>query len=191
MLNNKSIVDWYASPLGIYTMVYGGTVYIYSTCSHSQFEKIFTEFAVTKKPANTNRRMVLIAISVLYMLSFVYFIFEWYFVDWSLVVNGESRDSMFWSTLGAPIWCDGFESFLFDASLVVSDGLLVRYILWVEDNTYSKCMPRFGDATMCVENLSRSLHSPHFFLWLSPVRSWGQIHESSWRHAVQLSLSQT
>lgn len=109
-------------------MVYGGTVYFHSMCSHFELEKIFIERAVTKKPTSVNRRVVLIAISALYLLAIVNLILEWYFVNWSLVVNGDTRESIFWSSLRGPSWFGSLYSFLLDASLVVSDGLLVGYI---------------------------------------------------------------
>lgn len=83
------------------------------------------EPAASKKSANTNCCVVLMAISVLYLLSFIDFIVEWYFLDWVIVVNGDTRNSMFWSSLGGPTWIIVFDNVVFNSSFVVSDGLLV------------------------------------------------------------------
>lgn len=85
------------------------------------------KLSASKKSAHPNRRVVLTVISVLYLLAFMNFIFDWYFLDWSLVVNGDTRDTMFRSTLGSPLWLDVLDDFLFNCSLVVSDGFLVGY----------------------------------------------------------------
>lgn len=69
--------------------------------------------------------MVLTTISVLYLLSFVDFIFQWYFLDWAFVANGDTRDSIFGASLGGPLWLQAIDQLIQNASIVVADVLLV------------------------------------------------------------------
>ncbi|PPQ82850.1 hypothetical protein CVT25_009221 [Psilocybe cyanescens] len=88
---------------------------------------------VSKKAENTNRRIVLSVISVLYLICFSDFIFQWYFLDWFVVVNGDTRESIFFGTLGGgPAWMGVLNTFLFYSLLIVSDGLLIWrcYHVW-------------------------------------------------------------
>ncbi|PPQ88043.1 hypothetical protein CVT25_000870 [Psilocybe cyanescens] len=102
---------------GIYSMVYGGTMYIY----------------LSKKPANLNRRIVLSAISVLYFLCFLEFIIDWYYINWTIVTNGNTRESIFWGTVGYGLeWIWVLNDFLQNSLLIISDGLLIWrcYHVW-------------------------------------------------------------
>ncbi|PPQ90924.1 hypothetical protein CVT25_007851 [Psilocybe cyanescens] len=65
-------------------MVYGGTMYI----------------SLSKKPANLNHRIVLSAISMLYFLCFLEFIIDWYYINWTIVTNGNTRESIFLGIVG-------------------------------------------------------------------------------------------
>ncbi|PPQ93632.1 hypothetical protein CVT25_000818 [Psilocybe cyanescens] len=103
--------------MGIYTMVYGGTMYLY----------------LSKKPANLNRLIVLSTISVLYLICFLYFIVQWYFLDWVVVVNGDTRESIFLSTVGDGLeWTWILNDFLQISMFIISDGLLIWrcYHVW-------------------------------------------------------------
>ncbi|PPQ85449.1 hypothetical protein CVT25_006286 [Psilocybe cyanescens] len=98
-------------------MVYAGTMYLY----------------MSKKPASVNRRIVLSAISTLHLLCLSQFILEWYSIDMNVVVNGDTRETIFVSTMeGGPPWAWVFSVFLTYSSIVVSDGLLIWrcYHIW-------------------------------------------------------------
>ncbi|KAH9478171.1 hypothetical protein JR316_0008624 [Psilocybe cubensis] len=102
--------------MGFYTLVYFGTMYLY----------------LSRKPANTNSRIVLVTISVLYFLSFLGFIVQWYFTDWSVVIHGETRESMFWALMNLPLWIGIINNIQLNALFVISDGLLIWrcYHVW-------------------------------------------------------------
>ncbi|PPQ83551.1 hypothetical protein CVT25_006865, partial [Psilocybe cyanescens] len=89
----------------------------------------------SKKPANLNRRIVLSAISVLYLLCFLDFIVEWYYLDWEVVITGDTRESIFLATVGNGLeWAFVLSGFLENFLLIISDGLLVWrcYHVWGE-----------------------------------------------------------
>ncbi|PPQ85447.1 hypothetical protein CVT25_006284 [Psilocybe cyanescens] len=80
-----------------------------------------------------NRRVVLSAISALYLLCLSEFIMQWHSIDLDVVVNGDTRETIFVSTMeGGPPWAWVFSVFLFYSSFVVSDGLLIWrcYHVW-------------------------------------------------------------
>lgn len=97
-------------------------------------QKWMTWFPVSRKPSSWSRCVVLTAISVLYMLCFLEFIFQWYFLDWCIVFNGETRDSMFWTSVSGPLWLITINEFLQNFAFIISDGLLVG-CPWEIDNT--------------------------------------------------------
>ncbi|PPQ91334.1 hypothetical protein CVT25_003767 [Psilocybe cyanescens] len=112
-LNSSMLLNFL---MGIYTMVYGGTMYLY----------------LFKKPANLNRLIVLSAISVLYILCSLFFIVQWYYLDWVVVVNGDTRESIFWATEDGVEWTWILGIFLQNSMLIISDGLLIWrcYHVW-------------------------------------------------------------
>ncbi|PPQ88151.1 hypothetical protein CVT25_005117 [Psilocybe cyanescens] len=80
-----------------------------------------------------NRRVVLSAISALYLLCLSQFIEQWYSIDLDIVINGDTRETTFISTVeGGPTWVWVFADFLTYSSFVVSDGLLIWrcYHIW-------------------------------------------------------------
>ncbi|KAH9480014.1 hypothetical protein JR316_0006611 [Psilocybe cubensis] len=103
--------------MGVYTMVYGGTVYVY----------------LNEKPLNTSRRVVLSAISALYILAVLDFVLEWYFLNVTLMVHGDTREDIFRATLmDVPLWLAIIFECIQDFMLVISDGLLIWrcYHVW-------------------------------------------------------------
>ncbi|PPQ91124.1 hypothetical protein CVT25_013262 [Psilocybe cyanescens] len=113
-LNSSMLLNYL---MGIYTLVYAGTLFIYSS----------------NKATHANRRIVLSAISVLYLLCFVQFVVQWYSIDLDVVINGDTRESIFFSTVeGGPKWLWVFANVPFYASFVASDGLLIWrcYHVW-------------------------------------------------------------
>ncbi|PPQ82444.1 hypothetical protein CVT25_007242, partial [Psilocybe cyanescens] len=85
------------------------------------------------KPANLNCRIVLSAISVLYFLCFSEFIIDWYYINWTIVTNGNMRESIFLGTVGYGLeWTWVLNDFLQNSLLIISDGLLIWrcYHVW-------------------------------------------------------------
>ncbi|PPQ81329.1 hypothetical protein CVT25_015085 [Psilocybe cyanescens] len=95
---------------------------------------LFNFLMVSKKSANMNRRIILSAISVLYLLCFFNFIFQWYILDWSVVINGDTRKSVFIATVEGPHWAFVLTVFLVYSLFIVSDGLLI----WMCFNTWGQ-----------------------------------------------------
>ncbi|PPQ95161.1 hypothetical protein CVT25_013306 [Psilocybe cyanescens] len=66
---------------------------------------LFNFLMVSKKPASVNRRFVLSAISALHLLCLSQFIVQWYFIDLDIVINGDTRETIYVSTVeGGPNW---------------------------------------------------------------------------------------
>lgn len=60
------------------------------------------------------------------MLCLGVFVIEWYYLDLAIIVDGNSRGSIFDSTLnGGPLWVFILHQILFFGVFIVSDGLLV------------------------------------------------------------------
>ncbi|PPQ95691.1 hypothetical protein CVT25_000788 [Psilocybe cyanescens] len=113
-LNSSMLLNFL---MGIYTMVYGGTMYIY----------------LSKKPANSNRCIILSAVSVMYFLCLLDFIIQWYYIDWTIVTNGNTRESIFWVTVEDSLeWISILNDFLQNFVFIISDGLLIWrcYHVW-------------------------------------------------------------
>ncbi|KAH9476473.1 hypothetical protein JR316_0010385 [Psilocybe cubensis] len=106
----------YNSLMGVYTVVYGSTIYVY----------------MSRAASNTRRCIVLTTISVLYLLALCNLILNWYFLDQSLVKDGDTRDTTFASMLSTPLWFNAMFAFLQNMSIVISDGLLIWrcYYVW-------------------------------------------------------------
>ncbi|PPQ94732.1 hypothetical protein CVT25_007697 [Psilocybe cyanescens] len=87
---------------------------------------------LTKKLVNSNRYVALSAISVLYLLCFLYFIVEWYYLDWAIVMNGDTRESIFLATEDGLPWAWILSGFAENSLFIVSDGLLIWrcYHVW-------------------------------------------------------------
>ncbi|PPQ80731.1 hypothetical protein CVT25_001851 [Psilocybe cyanescens] len=96
--------------MGIYTMVYAGTMYLY----------------LSRKGAHAHRRVVISAITVLYLISFFIFVLEWFFLEFSFVTNGDSRVTIFVASVeGGPFWAFVILEILTFALFVISDALLI------------------------------------------------------------------
>lgn len=87
--------------------------------------RIINVITVSRRSSNANRRVVSITISVLYLFGFVNFILQWYILDWDVVRNGDTRDSVYWASIEGQSWFSLVGAFLPDSSLLISDGLLV------------------------------------------------------------------
>uniref|UniRef100_A0A8H7XJ07 Uncharacterized protein n=1 Tax=Psilocybe cubensis TaxID=181762 RepID=A0A8H7XJ07_PSICU len=102
--------------MGIYTIVYSGTIYLYSL----------------NKTSNASRRMVQSTLTVLYILCLGDILVDWYYLDWTIVALGDTRYSMFLSSLDAPIRVVIPIDLFFNATFVVSDWVLIWrcYHVW-------------------------------------------------------------
>ncbi|KAH9482058.1 hypothetical protein JR316_0004153 [Psilocybe cubensis] len=108
--------------IGIYMMVYGGTVYLY--CS--------------RKPSKNhlNRRPVLLTLmSVPFTLAFVDFVLQWYLLNWSFVTQGATRETIFEAIVLSPKAVAAVIEFVQGFLLVLSSMLLIWrcYYLWDEE----------------------------------------------------------
>ncbi|KDR71334.1 hypothetical protein GALMADRAFT_144024 [Galerina marginata CBS 339.88] len=91
--------------MGIYTMVYLGTLSLYLTRKGSQ------------------RRMVILSITLLYLLDIIMLGVLWYTLEWMFVVNGETRESTFLS-MDNPGWLSLAGNIIPAFMVVIADGLL-------------------------------------------------------------------
>ncbi|PPQ74317.1 hypothetical protein CVT25_000710, partial [Psilocybe cyanescens] len=107
--------------MGIYTMMYIGTMYLY----------------FSRKPANTHRCGILYSISMLYLLCMIVFVIQWYYLDFAIVINGDTKESIFNATIeGGPVWIFVFFQFFFYSVFIVSDELLIWQCYYVWDMSW-------------------------------------------------------
>ncbi|KDR71336.1 hypothetical protein GALMADRAFT_144025 [Galerina marginata CBS 339.88] len=92
--------------MGIYTTVYFGTLTLYLTRKGSQ------------------RRMVILSITLLYLLDIIMLGALWYYLEWVFLVNGETRESAFDSISTTPGWVGLLVSMASSFTVVIADGLL-------------------------------------------------------------------
>ncbi|KDR70457.1 hypothetical protein GALMADRAFT_144743 [Galerina marginata CBS 339.88] len=126
--------------MGIYTMVYFGTLYIYLT-----------------RKTRSERSIVVIAITVLYGLSLLELISQWWSLGFSFVQNDQTQETIFLSFGNLPLW-DGLVlnigGFL---AIIVADALL----LW-------RCFQVWGNSVRVIAFPS--------FLWVAETAIFfGQI----------------
>ncbi|KDR81202.1 hypothetical protein GALMADRAFT_136239 [Galerina marginata CBS 339.88] len=93
--------------MGIYTMVYFFTVYLYLTRRQSK------------------QRLVIAAISTLYALSILQLSLQWYLLQWSFATNGATREVIFASLVSSPIWFQLAVNIDIFAVLSLADALLI------------------------------------------------------------------
>lgn len=78
------------------------------------------------KPAKMGGGVVGLSISTLYLLCFSFFILQWHFLSRAVVIDGDSRESIFYSKEGGPRPISVITTLLFYSSITASDALLVR-----------------------------------------------------------------
>ncbi|KAF9474462.1 hypothetical protein BDN70DRAFT_924596 [Pholiota conissans] len=93
--------------IGIYTVVFGGTMYIYLTRRVS------------------NRIIVPAAVSMLYMINLATFGVQWYTEKWQLIDNGENRDTIFAALSQTNVPLQVAINVLNLTALALGDGLLI------------------------------------------------------------------
>ncbi|KAH9474251.1 hypothetical protein JR316_0013414 [Psilocybe cubensis] len=81
-----------------------------------------------------SHRIVLTAISAFYGLTVLNFIAQCFSMKWNFVINGDTRDSIFWSSFDYPSWDYEVVGIVMPLIFVISDGLLIWrcYHLWGE-----------------------------------------------------------
>ncbi|KAH9478964.1 hypothetical protein JR316_0009427 [Psilocybe cubensis] len=102
--------------MGIYTIVYGGTLYV----------------CLTKTTPNTSNRVVLPTITILYLFALVYFILVWYILNWTYVLHGDTKASIFVASYAPPGWFNIADELLQGLPIVIADALLIWrcYHVW-------------------------------------------------------------
>ncbi|KDR69656.1 hypothetical protein GALMADRAFT_918004 [Galerina marginata CBS 339.88] len=93
--------------IGIYTVVYIGTLYLYLTKRSSQ------------------RLVIVGTITMLYLLSIVQFGFQLWDLQWTFLKHGETRESVFVSQFTSPAWGEILSTTSTVLTLVLADGLLI------------------------------------------------------------------
>ncbi|KAF8186757.1 hypothetical protein BJ912DRAFT_451579 [Pholiota molesta] len=93
--------------MGMYTIIYFGTIYIHSTRRSSK------------------SALVSAAITILYLSVMVGVACQWYMTKWQFVDNGDTRDSVFLSLYTIPRWSGLVTDISFYISIVIADGLLI------------------------------------------------------------------
>lgn len=59
----------------------------------------------------------------------IVFVIQWYYLDFAVVINGDTKETIFNATIeGGPVWIFVLFQFFFYSVFVVSDGLLVGCI---------------------------------------------------------------
>ncbi|PPQ81461.1 hypothetical protein CVT25_013364 [Psilocybe cyanescens] len=94
---------------------------------------LFNFIMVSKKPANINRHIIIWTITALYLLCFLNLIVEWYLLNWTIVISGDTREAIFVGTVGDGLqWAFILNNILQNSLFIVSDGLLIWrcYHVW-------------------------------------------------------------
>lgn len=116
--------------IGIYTMVYFGTVYIYCECSlfsrRDEKKNIQPKYIVSRKLEHSN--IVIFTITMLFILSIANLGIQWYLAQWAFADNGDSRDDIFityYGELGRAFWLILANDICAYITTVLADVLLV------------------------------------------------------------------
>ncbi|KAF8186724.1 hypothetical protein BJ912DRAFT_451279 [Pholiota molesta] len=102
---NSSILLFFL--MGMYTIIYFGTIYIHSTRTLSK------------------SALVSATITILYLDVMVGAGCQWYMTKWQFVDNGDTRDSVFLTLYMAPEWSGLVAGISFGISYVIADALLI------------------------------------------------------------------
>ncbi|KAF9470989.1 hypothetical protein BDN70DRAFT_939275 [Pholiota conissans] len=93
--------------MGIYTVIFGGTIYAYVTRGVS------------------NRYLVPVTVTILYVCNLASFGVQWFLTKWQFVNNGDNIDTVFLATLDANAKIATASDILNAIGLVLSDCLLI------------------------------------------------------------------
>lgn len=123
--------------LGIYTMVYFGTLYIYCKSFFLlarmwSWEIVNAKFTDSRKVSQS--RIVISAITLLFALTIGQLGLQWYFVKWIFINNGASRETSYISTSypTVPWWFILATEICTYLATVLADALLVREFILYE-----------------------------------------------------------
>ncbi|PPQ90614.1 hypothetical protein CVT25_006684 [Psilocybe cyanescens] len=94
-LNNSMLFNFLMEPQTYVSQAFT-LWYMEEQCTFTVGSSINLGKKLSKKPANLNRLIVLSAISVLYLLCLLEFIVQWYYLDWVVVIAGDTQESIFW-----------------------------------------------------------------------------------------------
>ncbi|KDR71364.1 hypothetical protein GALMADRAFT_254141 [Galerina marginata CBS 339.88] len=148
--NGLNSVVMFTFLMGIYTMVYFGTLSLYLTRKTSQ------------------RRMVIFSITLLYLLDVIMLAAQWYALDWIFLINGETRKSSFISLDTAPGWAQALSNLTACYLVVVADGLLIWrcYFVWNKSLRVIglPCLLLLAEIALCLAETiivgENALHAP-------------------------------
>ncbi|KAF8160316.1 hypothetical protein BJ912DRAFT_1101230 [Pholiota molesta] len=93
--------------MGMYTIIYFGTMYIHLTRSASK------------------RYIVPATITALFTCNLLFTAVSWYITKWQFVDNGDTRESVFISLFELPHWLNVASNIPYFLSFVLADGLLI------------------------------------------------------------------
>ncbi|KAH9478963.1 hypothetical protein JR316_0009426 [Psilocybe cubensis] len=140
--------------MGIYTIVYAGTLYVY----------------LSKRSSSTGRWIVLTCISALYVFSVVNFILHWTFLSRVFIAHGDTKTSIFLASLVNPAWFDITDELCQGLPLVISDALLTWrcYHAWGQSVKIAAVLSllciaelALGIAYVVFQSTSASARAPH------------------------------
>jgi len=94
--------------MGIYTLVYFGTLYIYLTTGRAE-----------------QSRIVVTIMTMLYMLGIAQFGIQWYICSWNFTTNGDTRETVFVSLFNGPVWTRLVITITSFSMCILADGLLI------------------------------------------------------------------
>ncbi|KAF8887243.1 hypothetical protein CPB84DRAFT_1849891 [Gymnopilus junonius] len=94
--------------MGIYTMVYFGTLYLY----------------LARKTAQ--RHIVIATITALYIFNVIIFAGQWWLIQWEFITNGQTQDSIYVAYMFvSPEWLNLVIDVMSVLTIVLADGLLI------------------------------------------------------------------
>ena len=108
-------------------------------------------------------RVVIATITMLYLLSMAQLAIEWHLLQWSLVDNGETRQSIYLTTFLSPTWAEFTSGGLIGVINILADGLLVSTTFTIP---FRFRYLRLGKIWRCFHVWNRSLRAislPFFF----------------------------
>lgn len=153
----------YVSYLGIYTVLYCCTMYLYSMIHSLSVLLLCTGHTLILSSSvsrnKPNQRTVVSMITVLYVLNLTYIIIQWQLLGQWTVINGATRKATFLNTIDGPSpSLFAFCNFIFYLGFVVSDALLVSYCFSINMTSCSRfemvskdlaVLPCLGHVTPC------------------------------------------
>lgn len=150
--SSRIINLYYDAVLGVYSVVYFGTVYLYcepfSSCETIDRVKSWLSLIATR--GLSRHRMVIGAISVSYFFSVLQTNLQWWVIKRSFIDSGATQDAILVTMRPNPSWYNLVTKICYFIVGVIADGLLVRKS-WPFTRPYSfyseYLLLRYGDAS--------------------------------------------